>query len=174
MRPDLPVDAGMIGIMPLAAVNRDDAWLDGGVVVKVAAGGSLSLEYDNGQIVIAAGDRGVVAVGEDSEWWVGDPCYVLENNIPFDGDADNDWAAAADPAPGYWAACVASMKVLRYGCWEAQPFRLDGGRLGLVAATMWGDGLYSLTIQSRGDFLQLAVIETGEVEEDEDEDVDNE
>lgn len=166
MRHDLPVDAGMIGILPLAAVNRaDGCWLEGGIVVKVAAGGSLSLDYDNGQITIEVGDHGDVAVDEDSEWWVGDPCYALENRLD---EVEGDWSTAADPAPGYWAACVASMKVPRDGRFAAQPYRLDGGLLGLVASTRWGDGLYPITIRTRGDFLQVAVIETGDIEEEDD------
>ena len=37
MRNDIPVDAGMIGILPLTAVNRgDEAWVEGGRIVKVA------------------------------------------------------------------------------------------------------------------------------------------
>ncbi len=169
---ELPVDAGMIGIMPLAAVNHADAWLEGGQVVNVAGGCWLSLCYDNGRITIQLDSHGAIPVDEDSKWWIGDPCYLLENNIPS-GEA-GDWTKAADPAPGYWSACVASLRTPRAGRFAAQPYQLDGGLQGLVASTMWGDGCYPLLLQTRYDnYLKYAVIETGDVE-DEDYDEDEE
>lgn len=170
MSNELPVDAGMIGIMPVAAINRPDAWLDGGQVVKVGADCCLSLQYDNGRVAIRVGDRGAIPVETDSEWWIGDPCYVLKNNLD---EAEGDWTKAADPSPGYWAACVASLKTPRYGQFTTQAYQLDDGMLGLVASTMWGDGFYRMTLGTFGAYLLSAVVETGDSEGEED-DVDEE
>lgn len=167
MRQELPVDAGMIGILPLAAVNRADAWLEGGQVVKVGAGCALSLDYDDGRITIRVSDRGTIPVAADSEWWIGDPCYGLENRLD---EVEGDWTKASDPEPGYWAACVASLSCPRDGQFTAQPYRLDGGLLGLVAPTRWGDGCYSLNLGMFGAYMMSAVIETGDEDDDGDDD----
>ena len=164
---DLRVDAGMIGILPLEAVNRADASPEAGCVVKVAGGKWLSLQYDNGRIDIRVDNHGTIPVDEDAEWWIGDPCYVLENNIPV---GKRGWSFATDPAPGYWSACIASLESPRFGQFTAQPYRLASGRLGLVANTMWGDGRFPWTLETCGAYMLSAVIETGDEDDDGDDD----
>lgn len=167
MHKDFPVDAGMIGIVPMAAVNRDDGgWLEGGTVIRVQGGRFLNLHYDEGRISITADLNGAVPVPADSDFWVGDLCYVLENNIPVE---DRDWDKSAAPGPGYWAACVSSFETPRDGRCFARPFRAGDGLAGLVASTRWGDGLYPGMLQVEGGYAVGVVIETGDVDEYEDE-----
>lgn len=45
---EFPVDAGMIGIIPLAAVTRNDGTTEMGLVVRARGGSFLSLDYDSG------------------------------------------------------------------------------------------------------------------------------
>lgn len=161
---ELPVDAGMIGIVPVAAINRgDDGWPEGGLVVKVQGGRYLNLHYSDGRITITADLNGAVPVLEDTEFWVGDPCYVLENNIAV----DRDWETSPLPAPGYWAACVSSLDTPRCGVYFARPFRLDGGMAGLVSSTQWGDGSYPVTARLEGEYMVAVVVETGDGEDEE-------
>ena len=58
----------------------------------------------------------------------------------------------------------------RDGRHTAQPYRLDGGLLGLVAPTRWGDGRYPLDLATLGLYLVQAEIETGDEETDDDHD----
>ncbi len=165
MHKDFPVDAGMIGIVPVAAMNRgNESWLAGGALIRVQGGQFLNLHYDEGRISITADLNGVVPVLEDTDFWVGDLCYVLENNIPVE---DRNWDKAVAPGPGYWAACVSSFETPRDGRCFARPFRAGEGLAGLVASTRWGDGLYPGTFRVEGDYTVGVVIETGDVEEEE-------
>lgn len=167
MYKDFPVDAGMIGIVPVAAMNRgDDGWPEGGAVIRVQGGKFLNLHYDNGRISITADLNGVMPVQEDANFWVGDLCYALENNIPVE---DRNWGKAAAPEPGYWAACVSSFETPRDGRRFTRPFRASEGLTGLVAPTRWGDGLYPGMFRVEGDYTVGVVIETGDVDEYEDE-----
>ena len=167
MYKDFPVDAGMIGIVPLAAMNRNgEGWPTGGAVIRVQGGRFLNLHYDEGRISITADLNGVVPVLEDSDFWVGDLCYVLENNIPVE---DRDWAGSAAPEPGYWAACVSSFETPRDGCCFARPFRAGEELAGLVASTKWGDGLYPGSFRVEGDYTVGVTVETGDVDEYEEE-----
>jgi hypothetical protein len=163
---EFPVDAGMIGVVPVAAMQRADGCPDGGIVIKVQGGRYLNLHYDNGRITITADLNGAIPVLEDTEFWVGDLCYVLENNIPIE---DREWHKSAAPAAGYWAACVSSFETPRYGCSFAKPFRLDGGMAGLVSRTQWGDGLYPGSTRTEGDYTASVTIETGDDFDDEEE-----
>lgn len=164
---EFPVDAGIIGIVPVAAIQREDSWKEGGLVIRVQGGRFLNLHYDYGTITITADLNGAVPVLEDTDFWVGDLCYVLENNIPAD---DPQWHESTNPAPGYWAACVSSFETPRHGgCYFARPFRLEGGMAGLVSSTQWGDGSYPGAVQHEGEYTVRVRIETGEVDDFEDE-----
>ena len=163
---DLPVDAGMIGVIPVAAINRteDGAWPEGGAVIKVQGGRYLNLHYNKGQITISADFNGAVPVLEDTEFWVGDPCYVLEYNLPLQ---NREWDKSPCPDPGYWAACVSSFETPRHGCYFARPFRLEGGLAGLVSSTQWGDGCYPATERVEDGYTVSVVVETGDIDYDE-------
>jgi hypothetical protein len=165
---DFPVDAGMIGVIPKAAMQRGDGgWPEGGMVIKVQGGRYLNLHYNDGRITITADLNGAVPVLEDTEFWVGDLCYVLESNIPTE---DCGWYESTNPAPGYWAACVSSSETPRHGgCYFAKPFRLDGGMAGLVSSTQWGDGVYPGTARTEGEYTVCVTIETGDTFEDDEE-----
>lgn len=77
---------------------------------------------------------------EDTDFWVGDPGYVLPDNIVrADGE---EWQEPTDPQPGYWAACVRALETPLDGAIQQRPFELPDGLLGLVAMTRWGDGVY--------------------------------
>lgn len=163
---ELPVDAGMIGVIPVTGINRIDHSAEAGLVIKVQGGRYLNLHYNNGRITITADLNGALPVLEDTEFWVGDLCYVLENNIDLDR---HDWGEAADASSGYWAACVSSLMTPRHGCCFARPFRLDEGRAGLVALTQWGDGLYPASARIKNGFVVSVIVETGDAEDDEEE-----
>jgi hypothetical protein len=169
MLKEFPVDAGMIGIVPLAAVNRGDGcWLEGGLVVTVRGGQYLDLRYDSGRIAITtSGTAGSVWVEKDEQYWVGDLCYALEHNIP---DDEPEWPKAVDVARGYWAACVSSFETPREGRYVARPFPIDEERVGLVSRTKWGDGLYPGDIKADDGYLLNVVVETGDDWEEEEED----
>lgn len=168
MKKDFPVDAGMIGVIPVSAMQRgDEGWPEGGMVIKVQGGRYLNLHYNDGQITITADLNGAVPVLEDTEFWVGDLCYVLEGNIPLD---DPEWDKSPNPDPGYWAACIRSFETPRHGgCYFARPFRLEGGLAGLVSSTQWGDGLYPGTSRTEGEYTVSVTIETGDDFEDDEE-----
>ncbi len=169
MRKELPVDAGMIGIVPVAAIQRhENGYPDGGMVIKVQGGRYLNLHYCDGRITITADLNGAVPVLEDTEFWVGDVCYVLDNNIPI---TDPNWDKSPNPAPGYWAACLMSFQTPRHdaGGWFSKPFRLDGGLAGLVSATKWGDGLYPAVATTDGIYTVCVTVDTGDEDEDEEE-----
>lgn len=163
---ELPVDAGMIGVIPVAAINRIDHSAEAGMVIKVQGGRYLNLHYNNGRITITADLNGALPVLEDTGYWVGDLCYVLTNNIDFDCE---DWGEAAEASPGYWAACVSSFETPRYGCCFARPFRLDEGRAGLVASTQWGDGFYPASARIEQGYTVSVIVETGDDASDEEE-----
>lgn len=163
---NIPVDAGMIGIVPVAGIRRDDGSRDGGTEVVVEAGRYLNLHYHDGRITISADLNGAIPVLEDTRFWVGDLSYVLENNIP--GERPK-WWQAEDPDPGYWAACVASMATPQYGTYFAKPVPLGDGMAGLVSRTMWGDGLYPARVETDGEFMVRFVVETGDLEDEEEE-----
>ncbi|RIK15457.1 MAG: hypothetical protein DCC51_14655 [Anaerolineae bacterium] len=169
---DLAVDAGMIGIVPVAAIDRTDEdglWKEGGMVFKVLGGLFLSLRYDDGRITITADEdecEGAMAVPVDTEFWIGDPCYVLTYNLPAN---DRDWDKAENPEPGYWAACLRSFETPRFGEWVGRPYELPGGMQGLVSRTQWGDGLYPAEARTLADYLLNVVIMTGDEYEEEEE-----
>lgn len=161
---DLPVDAGMIGIIPLAAINRseaDGAWPQGGVVVRVQGGRYLNLHYNDGRITISADMNGSVPVLEDTDFWVGDLCYVLENNFPDDENGK-------EPI-GYWGACERTYETPRYGTCFMKPFRLADGAAGLVSRTQWGDGCYPSEVKMEDGYAVRITVETGDTCEDDEE-----
>lgn len=167
MYKDLPVDAGMIGIIPVAAISRqDDPYPQGGMVIKVEGGRYLNLHYNNGRITITADLNGAVPVLEDTEFWIGDLCYVLAYNIPAD---DGNWDKSDGSESGYWAACKRSFETPRFGCYFAKPFRLDDGMAGLVSSTQWGDGSYPATARMEGEYTVAVTVETGDLEDEEEE-----
>ena len=162
----LPVDAGMIGIIPLAAINRseaDGAWPAGGIVVRVQGGRYLNLHYSAGRITISADLNGSIPVLDDTDFWVGDLCYVLESNFPDDKNKNGK-----EPI-GYWAACERTHETPRYGDCFMKPFRLSDGAAGLVSRTQWGDGSYPADVHVEDGFAVRITVETGDAVEDEEE-----
>ena len=164
MKKHLPVDAGMIGAIPLTAVNRseeDGAWPEGGMVVRVQGGRYLNLHYNDGRISISADLNGSVPVLEDTDFWVGDLCYVLESNVPDDENGKEP--------EGYWAACKRTYETPRYGACFMKPFRLSAGVAGLVSRTQWGDGSYPAEVRMEDGYAVHIIVETGDAAEDEEE-----
>lgn len=164
--PKFPVDAGMIGAIPLSAVEDHDGTRFG-LVVSVPGSSTLRQQYHRGTMVFTVGIGGGAdtAPGEEEAWYIGDLCYVLENNIPMDGP---DWTKATD-AVGYHAACVQSMRTPRDGSAGSLVFNLANGRQGLVQSTAYGDGAYTGQLYMEDGMLFELSIDTGGEDEDEDE-----
>lgn len=166
---DFPVDAGIIGIIPLAAMEpREGFWPDGGLVVTVRSGRNLGLIYNDGVIVISADDSGtgMIYVPKDTQYWIGDLCYVLENNIPI---GDPQWHKTASPEPGYWAAAISSFQTPRDGRYTVETFPLPNEMQGLVARTQWGDGYYPSQIRMDGHYLDTLIVFTNDFDPGEEE-----
>lgn len=161
-----PVDAGMIGALPLHLVEDRDG-IRYGTVVLLPAGATLRQMYDCGTITFSVGVGGGADAdpASDEWWWVGDPCYVLENNIP---GGPGDWTKVLDGV-GYHAACVQSFRTVRGGKADSLVFRLANGRHGLVQATAFGDGRYAGRLETVDGKLLSLTIWTGDDESDEEE-----
>lgn len=166
----LGVDAGNIGIVPQSAFSRDEFHRGLVVPVRVRADHWLTLQYEKGYLFFNvantnyAGEPGIF-VTEDTDFYIGDVCYILDPVIPTN---DPNWDTAEDPAPGYWAACVCALAVDRAGVEQVKPFEAAPGVLGFVAPTRYGDGAYQLEVYEDNDgYLSFAVVQTGNDDEDE-------
>ncbi len=158
------VDAGMIGAIPLSAVEKRDG-IELGLVVVVPAGATLRHEYFGGTMHFTLGIGGGADIppGRDESWWVGDLCYVLANNFAHSTRVGRIQA-------GYDAACEQSFRTPRQSVAGSLLFPLADGRQGLVHSTAYGDGCYTgvLTQDDEGRLATL-VIYTGDDGSDEEE-----